>query len=519
MDFFQIGRLPSNQVHGSYDLGLVVFSFIVAMFASYVALNIAANLKSTLFDKTHYYKWLFGGSFVMGLGIWTMHFIGMEAFITFIPMEYDFALTFFSLLIAIAASGFALFWVTRVQISIPAILIGGLGMGIAIASMHYVGMSAMMHINISYLPSLFFLSIFIAIIASQAALWLMVKSHDSGSPRILGFNILSAGVMGFAICGMHYVGMAAAVITPAEDTILSNMQPMHAGLPPFYVGAATSLIMIVFLFLSSTNHKFIISLKKNNEILKAKEIELDEARKRAEQANIAKSFFLANMSHEIRTPLNVIIGTASLLARSNLDDKEKKYVKRISITSRILLELIMDILDFSKIEAGKLKINLINCDFIVLINEVIEIMSVRAEERGLKLITNYDPKLSLKIISDTVRIQQIVTNLIGNAIKFTEKGYVKVNITSKQKDDDYFLIRLEVEDSGIGISEDKFDRLFQKFSQIDASSTRKFGGTGLGLVISKELVRLLGGEINFTSQVGKGSTFWFEIPFLIDKRQ
>ena len=374
MDFFQIGPLPANQIHGYYDPTLVVFSFIVAMFASYVALDIAGNLKNFLLDKANYYKWLFSGALVMGLGIWTMHFIGMEAFITFMSMEYDPALTFLSLVIAIVASSFALFWVSRDKVSIPAILIGGLGLGCAIASMHYVGMSAMLHIHIHYLPGLFFLSIIIAVIASQAALRLMVKSQEEKNLSFLPFNILSAVVMGFAICGMHYVGMAAAIMTSAEEAVSHDMQPMSAGLPPLYIGLATSLIMVIFLALSSSNRKVIISLKKNNEILKAKEFEIEEALKRAEQANIAKSFFLANMSHEIRTPLNVIIGNASLLARADLAEKEKKYLKSISISSRLLLELIMDILDFSKIEAGELKLNSVSCDFTVLVNEVVEIM-------------------------------------------------------------------------------------------------------------------------------------------------
>ncbi len=223
------------------------------------------------------------------------------------------------------------------------------------------------------------------------------------------------------------------------------------------------------------------------------------------------------MSHEIRNALNVVIGNASLLARSNLAEKEQKYVKSISISSRILLGIITHILDLSKIEAGEMKLHSNQCDFITLANEVVEIMSFSAKEKNLKLITNYDPQLSLKIIGDPNRIQQIMTNLIGNSIKFTEEGSIKVSITSKNKDEDHIQIRLEVEDSGIGISEDKFDCVFKKFSQVDESSTRKFSGTGLGLVISKELVKMLGGKIDFKSKIGVGSTFWFEIPFLIDR--
>ncbi len=516
MQFFQTGKMPLNQIEGFYDLTLVVFSFVVAMVASYVALSITGSLKSVILDRTNYYKWFFSGAVVMGLGIWTMHFIGMEAFTSYMTMEYDPGLTFLSLIIAITASGFALFCVAREHVTIPNILIGGTVMGIAIASMHYVGMSAMLHMHIYYLPSLFFLSILIAIVASQAALWLMQRSHEGAGSFILGFNMLSAVVMGLAICGMHYVGMAAAVMTPLEHGTASTMQPMNAGLPPFYIGVAASLIMFIFLALSSSNQKFILSLKKSNDALKAQEMELEDARKHAIQANAAKSIFLANMSHEIRTPLNVIIGTAALLARSELNEKEEKYVKRIILSGRALLDLIVDILDFSKIEAGELKINITSCDFITIANEVIEIMTPRAEEKELELIANYDKPSALKIKSDPVRIQQIITIFVDNAIKFTEKGYIKISITSKQKDHDHLQIRVEVEDSGIGIREDRVHRIFKKFSQVDASSTRKVGGVGLGLAISKELVKLLGGEIGYKNNPKGGSIFWFEIPCLID---
>jgi len=516
MNFFQIHLIPEPQITGYYDLRLVFFSFVTAVFASYIALSIAARLKTTS-GRMNYCSWLFGGALVMGLGIWTMHFIGMEAFTSHVQIQYDPSITLLSLLIAIVASGFALFWVSRARVTTSSILMGGALMGIAIVSMHYVGMAAMLGMHISYLPSLFSLSIVIAILASQAALWLMVKNYKSETAFSFRLNGLSAIVMGFAICGMHYVGMAAAVMISSNDENPLSEQSIQGGLPLFYIGIATSFIMFIFLIMSSSNQKTLISLKKTNDMLIAKETELIEARQRAEQANLAKSFFLANMSHEIRTPLNVIIGMISLLERSNLDEKTKKYVNRMAISSKILLDLLVNILDLSKIEAEKLTLTLTSCDFIDLTKEIIDVMTPRIGEKKLKLIIDYDVTHSLKIISDPIRIQQVMTNLIDNAIKFTDKGFIKIRITSKKVNHVHLLIRFEVEDSGIGIHEEHFSRTFQKFSQVDDTSTRKFGGSGLGLVISKELTELLGGKIGFTSQLGVGSTFWFEIPFLINK--
>ncbi|MFQ5729569.1 MAG: ATP-binding protein [Waddliaceae bacterium] len=255
---------------------------------------------------------------------------------------------------------------------------------------------------------------------------------------------------------------------------------------------------------------FLKQLEKANNDLKT-------ARKIAEKANLAKSSFLANMSHEIRTPLNGVIGMTSLLMNTELEEKQKKYVNRINLSGKVLLEIINDILDFSKIEAGELRLEKIPCDLKKLASEVKELMQPKLEEKDLEFMIRYAPSSPTKVVGDPTRIRQIMTNLISNAIKFTQEGNVSINIFSRSSVNDEALFRFEIRDTGIGISQEKKERIFDKFSQADISTTRKFGGTGLGLAICKQLVGIMEGTIGCTSETNKGSLFWFEIPLKLDQ--
>ena len=329
------------------------------------------------------------------------------------------------------------------------------------------------------------------VIMIPVAAVLIIEANQSG------FSVVA---MGSNICGALLVSLVAArqVFAFGENrTLYECLLDSHRGLENIVERRTREL------------HRSNKALLEEIQNRTHTEVQLRDAIRRAEDLAKAKSMFLANMSHEIRTPMNGVLGMIQLLAETPVNDEQTRYINTARQSTESLLRIIDDILNFSKIEAGKVTIEVIPTDVIKLSEEVLELMQPAASNRQIELRLEVRPGVSRSIGLDPVRIRQVLMNLTGNAVKFTEKGSVTIVIEPAQENG---RLRFEVRDTGIGIPEDRQAAIFESFTQVDGTTTRKFGGTGLGTTISKQLVELMEGQIGLRSALGLGSTFWFEIP-------
>lgn len=274
--------------------------------------------------------------------------------------------------------------------------------------------------------------------------------------------------------------------------------------------------VVVFRDISETKELEQERLERTRE-LEFVNMELVMSKTMADEAIQAKNDFLANMSHEIRTPMNGIMGMSELLLSTKLSAKQESFTKTVIRSSEALLELINDILDFSKIESGKMELECISFDLQLLMEDVVDMLSIKTREKGVELMLDYSSDTPQYVSGDPVRVRQIIYNIAGNAIKFTEEGHVLMKVSAKAFEHDKVEIEIKVEDTGLGIPEEKLGLIFEKFSQTDMATTRKFGGTGLGLAICKQLTGMMEGDINVSSVEGEGSTFTVTVRLKINE--
>ena len=625
----ELFRIPADSIllDGSYNQALVLLSLLIAIFSS------AAALVSVELSRQNPLRWqqqlgLLAGSISLGIGIWSMHFIGMLAFRLCTPVDYAANITFVSLLPSVLASWVALNLLRREQIKVLQLISGGVLVGAGIGAMHYSGMAAMqMAVQLRYDAGYFALSIVVAIIMATLALWIRfgVRSWQNLLPS-WQLNLLSGIVMGLAISAMHYTGMLAArFVAPVGFTAVGEVaNSQHMALIVTSVSVLVTLLVLLLqavmkfyhakqslnrseqqfrsliqnipgaayrclpdqhwsmLFISDAveslcgypaksfllpspqqdwaslilpedqplvsaiNHQqayqleyrirhrdgsvrwmlehgdalrdeqgklialdgFIMDITERREM----EEQLRLAKQQAEQAAEVKTTFLANMSHEIRTPLNAVIGFTELLRENPNTPEAPRYLATVQQSAKALLVLLNDILDSAKLEKGKLELEQTDFNLTELLDNVVSTLWVEARNKQLELKLILDPKLKPYYFGAADRLRQVLLNLLGNAIKFTERGTVTLEVNTSTSG-----VQIAIRDTGIGIAPERLSRIFEPFTQADASMSRRFGGTGLGTTISKQLVELMGGALTASSVPGEGSCFTVSLPLTAGK--
>jgi signal transduction histidine kinase/CheY-like chemotaxis protein len=505
-----------------HDWRLVVLAAMLCAIASYVAVNMASRVQRTSLGQRIW--WQVMTAIVAGCGIWATHFVAVLAFRPNFPVAYDFLLTVDSITAAIfiTGAGFAVA-LGPAKPSVSHCAAGGAIFGIGVFAMHYIGMVGMqVPGSLTYDAGYVVASQIVGLVLAVPAFVLAFGPQRPGG-RLAGTLLLTG-----AICGLHFTAMASVGIIPDPAIPLPSHSFRTEWLAAGIVGV-TLIILLAALAGAIADRRIaqisereairlrtaVAELKATQKHLESTTEHLTRALDQAAASSQAKSQFLAMMSHEIRTPMNGVIGMVSLLKRTRLDREQAGYVDVITVSAESLMAIINDILDFSKMEARKLDLETVAFSLPDLLRSVSILMAHRAAGKQLHLGLEGLEHLPERLVGDPMRLRQILINLVGNAIKFTDRGEVIVRARAQDRGE-RISVRIEVEDTGIGIPKAAQERLFTRFHQADSSTTRRYGGTGLGLAICKQLVDLMAGEIGIDSEPQQGSRFWFEIPLRRD---
>ena len=490
---------------GQYESSLVLASFLVAILASYTALNLVERVSHAAAPAARW--WIAGGAFAMGTGIWSMHFVGMLAFRLPIPLGYDFAITLLSWAIPVLVSALALWQVRRPRPAAKHLAVSALLLGGGIAAMHYIGMAALqMEPGIVYDPRLVATSVAIAIAAAGASLWIAFRLRSNRTPHVWRFRAVAAVVMGAAIVGMHYTGMAAAGF-PAGSVCRAIAGHFEMSELASLVIVATLAVLAIALLTSVYDAR----LEAHSHAANERRLQLEResaARAEAERLGALKDQFLATLSHELRTPLNAVLGWVQLLRLKRDEATLQKALETIERNARLQAQLIEDLLDMSRIVTGKVRLESERVDLAQVVEAAIETAKPAAIAKQIALDTFVEGPAQ-QVFGDPSRLHQILWNLLSNAIKFTPAGgRIAVRLAH---DGGHALAT--VEDTGSGIDAAFLPYVFDRFRQADASTTRVHGGLGIGLSIVRQLVELHGGTVAATSRgAGQGATFSVRLP-------
>ena len=503
---------PSTALPGTYDLWFVATSLAIAILAAFVALSISSRVIAATTPRARY-AWVSAGALSMGGGIWAMHFVGMLAFSLPCGVSYDPVGTVLSMIPGVLASGIALSTISKpIEPGLGRLSVSAVLMGAGIGAMHYSGMAAMRpEALLRYNPGLVAISVVVAIVLAFVSLSIRFQFHRPQSSRTTA-TVVAATIMGCAVAGMHYTAMQAAIFFPLPDAPAYSMA-LSPTLLALLITMFTVLIAASTLVATFAGRQNELALSLTAEISRRQRTEEDlvRAREQAEAANHAKSQFLATMSHEIRTPMNGVLGMANLLSSTSLNERQRRLVENLLRSGKALLATINDVLDFSKIEAGRFDLFNVDFDPREVIAEVTDMFSEPCASKGLEFVYFIAEEVPPQVRGDPVRLRQILINLVGNAIKFTERGEILVEMALAELTAEQVVLECTVGDTGIGMTAEQRGRIFESFYQADHAMTRARGGTGLGLAIARHLVELMGGAIAVQSELGHGSQFRFTV--------